>query len=163
LGLGALVTVGFALFFADRREHFVVQGSLIAAISALIVGGLLLVWFLDHPYENSSGSIKPDAMERQLAIVQSEHRRVTPPWDESGHPVSLPAERLDAADALGESGGPEDAAEQMPAEEGLRVALDRVAERRVPGTATLDAATPGDRVVGAHGPARVARLVQHGQ
>jgi len=91
LGLGALVTVGFALFFADRREHFIVQGTLIAAITALITGGLLLVWFLDHPYENSSGSIKPDAMERQLVIVQSEHRGVTPPCDESGHPVGRTA------------------------------------------------------------------------
>src|SRR5262249_48232341 len=32
LGLGAFVTIGFAMFFVDRREHFVVQGSLIAAI-----------------------------------------------------------------------------------------------------------------------------------
>src|SRR5215813_2939430 len=27
LGLGAFVTIGFALFFADRREHFIVQAS----------------------------------------------------------------------------------------------------------------------------------------
>jgi ABC-type multidrug transport system fused ATPase/permease subunit len=72
LGLGAIVTIGFALFFADRREHFIVQGSLIAAITALVVAGLLLVWFLDHPYENRSGSIKPDEMERQLVIVEAE-------------------------------------------------------------------------------------------
>jgi hypothetical protein len=87
LGLGAFITIGFALFFADRREHFIVQGSLIAAIAALVVSGLLLVWFLDHPYENRSGSIQPDEMERQLAIVEAEHRNVAPPCDESGHPV----------------------------------------------------------------------------
>jgi protein-S-isoprenylcysteine O-methyltransferase Ste14 len=72
LGLGAIVTVGFALFFADRREAFIVQGSLIGAIAALVVAGLLLIWFLDHPYENRSGSIKPDEMERQLVIVEAE-------------------------------------------------------------------------------------------
>jgi Protein of unknown function (DUF4239) len=72
LGLGAFVTVGFALFFADRREHFIVQGSLIGAITALVVAGLLLVWFLDHPYENRAGSIKPDEMERQLVVLQAE-------------------------------------------------------------------------------------------
>jgi hypothetical protein len=72
LGLGAFVTIGFAMFFADRREHFIVQGSLIGAITALVVSGLLLIWFLDHPYENQSGSIKPDEMERQLVIVQAE-------------------------------------------------------------------------------------------
>ena len=91
LGLGAFVTVGFALFFADRREHFLVQGSLIAAIAALVVSGLLLVWFLDHPYENRSGSIKPDEMERQLVIIEGEHKRAAPPCDEDGHPMGLPA------------------------------------------------------------------------
>jgi hypothetical protein len=90
LFLGAFITIGFALFFADRREHFIVQGSLIAAITALVVSGLLLVWFLDHPYENQSGSIKPDEMERQLVIVQAEHRDVPPPCDESGRPLARP-------------------------------------------------------------------------
>jgi hypothetical protein len=89
--LGAFITIGFALFFADRREHFIVQGSLIAAIAALVVSGLLLVWFLDHPYENRSGSIKPDEMEHQLVIIESEHRSVPPPCDEDGHPVGVPA------------------------------------------------------------------------
>jgi hypothetical protein len=87
LGLGAFITIGFALFFADRREAFIVQASLIAAIAALVISGLLLVWFLDHPYENQSGSIKPDEMERELAVVQAEHRDVTPPCDEDGHPA----------------------------------------------------------------------------
>jgi protein-S-isoprenylcysteine O-methyltransferase Ste14 len=89
--LGAFITIGFALFFADRREHFVVQGSLIGAITALVVSGLLLVWFLDHPYQNQSGSIKPDEMERQLVIVENEHMHVTPPCDESGNPTGVPA------------------------------------------------------------------------
>jgi hypothetical protein len=92
LGLGAFVTIGFALFFADRREHFIVQGSLIAAITALVVSGLILVWFLDHPYENRSGSIKPDEMERQLVIVEGEQKTVPRPCDEEGNPVALPAE-----------------------------------------------------------------------
>jgi hypothetical protein len=91
LFLGAFITIGFALFFADRREHFIVQGTLIAAITALVVSGLLLVWFLDHPYENRSGSIKPDEMERQLVIVESEHRDVPPPCDEGGNPLGRPA------------------------------------------------------------------------
>jgi hypothetical protein len=91
LGLGAAMTIGFALFFADRREHFIVQGALIAAITVLVVSGLLLVWFLDHPYRNSSGSIKPDEMERLLPIVESEHRDAVRPCDAVGHPVDQPA------------------------------------------------------------------------
>ena len=87
LGLGAFVTIGFALFFADRREPFLVQGSLIGAIAALVVSGLLLVWFLDHPYENRSGSIKPDEMERQLVIVESEQVGAPQLCDSEGHPL----------------------------------------------------------------------------
>jgi hypothetical protein len=91
LFLGAFITIGFALFFADRREHFIVQGSLIAAIAALVVSGLILVWFLDHPYENQSGSIKPDELERQLVIIRAEHMDVAPPCDEAGRRIDQPA------------------------------------------------------------------------
>jgi hypothetical protein len=91
LFLGAFITIGFAMFFADRRENFIVQGSLIGAITALVISGLLLVWFLDHPYENTSGSIKPDEVERQLVIIRAEHRAVAPPCDEAGNPIGQPA------------------------------------------------------------------------
>jgi Protein of unknown function (DUF4239) len=87
LGVGALMTLGFALFFADRRELFFVQGSLIAAVTVLVVSGLLLVWFLDHPYENRSGSIKPEEMERLLPLVEAEHESVAAPCNEEGSPV----------------------------------------------------------------------------
>ena len=87
LGLGAFVTIGFAMFFADRREHFIVQGSLIGAITALVVAGLLLIWFLDHPYENRSGSIKPDEMERQLVIVEAEQANAPRRCDGQGRPL----------------------------------------------------------------------------
>lgn len=92
LGVGAVMTIGFALFFADRREHFIVQGFLIGAVTALVVSGLLLVWFLDHPYENQSGSIKPDEMERQLPIIEHEHAAVAVPCDQDGDRVSRPAQ-----------------------------------------------------------------------
>lgn len=87
LGVGATVTIGFAFFFADRREHFIVQGSLMGAIAGLVVAGLLLVWFLDHPYENSSGSIKPAEMERQLVIVQAEQVSAPQLCDTQGRPL----------------------------------------------------------------------------
>src|SRR5262249_19819540 len=87
LGLGAFVTIGFAMFFADRREHFIVQGALIAAITALVVSGLLLIWFLDHPYQNQSGSIKPDEMQRQLAIIEAEQVGAPQLCDALGHPL----------------------------------------------------------------------------
>jgi hypothetical protein len=84
LALGAALTIGFALLFADRRERFLVQGCLIAGISALVTAGLLLVWFLDHPYADESGSIKPSEMQRQLEIVEHEQQDVTPPCNVAG-------------------------------------------------------------------------------
>jgi Protein of unknown function (DUF4239) len=72
LVLGALVTVLLVLLFADRRERAFVQGGMMAAVTTMVVAGLMLVWFLDHPYENKSGSIKPVEMERSLEIMKAE-------------------------------------------------------------------------------------------
>jgi hypothetical protein len=88
LVLGAVLTIGFMLLFADRRESFLVQGSIIAAVSALVTAGLLLVWFLDHPYANESGSIKPTEMETSLRIVEHEQRDVIPPCTPVGEPLA---------------------------------------------------------------------------
>jgi Protein of unknown function (DUF4239) len=84
LGLGAALTIGFPLLFADRRESFLVEGSLIAAIAALVTAGLMLVWFLDHPYANDPGSIKPTEMRIALGIVEDEQPDVVPPCDSAG-------------------------------------------------------------------------------
>lgn len=43
----------------------------------------VLVYFLDHPYANWSGSIKPVEMERSLATIEEGHRT---PCDERGNP-----------------------------------------------------------------------------
>jgi hypothetical protein len=84
--LGAGLTIGFAFLFADRRESFLVQGSIAGAVAALVTSGLLLVWFLDHPYADQSGSIRPTEMEISLAIVEEEQPDVEPPCDSAGEP-----------------------------------------------------------------------------
>jgi hypothetical protein len=43
-----------------------VQTALAAAVTIMVVTGLVLVWFLDHPFQNSTGSIKPVEMERSI-------------------------------------------------------------------------------------------------
>lgn len=89
--LGAALTIGIALLFADRREvHFLIQAALMAAICALVTSGLLLVWFLDHPYGDEPGNIRPTQMERILEVVEGEHRGVTPPCNSAGEPTRLP-------------------------------------------------------------------------
>jgi hypothetical protein len=86
LVLGAGLTIGFAFLFVDRRESFVIQGSIIGAVSALVTSGLLLVWFLDHPYADESGSIRPTEMEIALAIVEQEQQDVAAPCNAEGEP-----------------------------------------------------------------------------
>jgi hypothetical protein len=47
---------------------------MVAAVAIIVVSGLVLVRFLDRPYEGKSGSIKSVAMERTLAQMEREHR-----------------------------------------------------------------------------------------
>jgi hypothetical protein len=59
-----------------------------ATLAIIVVSGLVLVRFLDHPYENKSGSIRPTAMERTLAQMEREYR-------ESGQAVARCADFAD--------------------------------------------------------------------
>ena len=68
--IGAVVVIATVGFFADSRESAVAQAAMIAAVAIIVVSGLVLVRFLDKPYENKSGSIKPTAMERTLEQMQ---------------------------------------------------------------------------------------------
>lgn len=70
--VGALVVIAGVGLFADSAEARVPQAAMIAAVAGLVVSGLLLVRFLDKPYENQSGSIKPTALTRSLELMQRE-------------------------------------------------------------------------------------------
>jgi hypothetical protein len=70
--IGAVVVIATVGFFADVRETPVTQAAMIAAIAIIVVSGLVLVQFLDHPYEDKSGSIKPTAMTRTLEQMHGE-------------------------------------------------------------------------------------------
>jgi hypothetical protein len=59
-------------FFADAEERRLPQASMIAAVAVVVVSGLVLVRFLDKPYANKSGSIKPTAMMRTLNLIEAE-------------------------------------------------------------------------------------------
>jgi hypothetical protein len=72
--IGAVVVIASVGLFADRRESAATQAAMVAAVAIIVVSGLVLVRFLDQPYEDQSGSIKPAAMERTLALMESEHR-----------------------------------------------------------------------------------------
>jgi hypothetical protein len=69
LGLRGIVAVLLALVFSDRRERFLVQASLMAAFTTVVAGGLILVWSLDDPYRDATGSITPVEMQRSITIM----------------------------------------------------------------------------------------------
>jgi hypothetical protein len=72
--VGGVVVIGSVCLFADRQEARFPQAAQISAVAILVVSGLMLVRFLDKPYENQSGSIKPTAMTRTLALMETEHQ-----------------------------------------------------------------------------------------
>ena len=69
--LSAVIFV-FMLFFADRGERAVVQGMLMGSVVAAITSLLLLLAFLDNPFQDGVGGLQPTAMERTLRLVGQE-------------------------------------------------------------------------------------------
>lgn len=57
--LSAGIVWGFVFLFADRAGGAVVQSTLIGAVTAMLVSGLLLVNCLDYPYTEGAGSLQP--------------------------------------------------------------------------------------------------------
>jgi hypothetical protein len=82
----------FMLFFADRGERAITQAVLMGSVTAVIVSMLLLISFLDSPFHEGIGGVRPSAMERTLRIVdealQAVDQRVLLPCDAQGVPTS---------------------------------------------------------------------------
>ena len=72
--VGAVVVIATVGFFADREEAALPQAAMIAAVAVIVTSGLILVRFLDKPYESKSGSIEPSAMARSLELMATEKR-----------------------------------------------------------------------------------------
>jgi hypothetical protein len=80
----------FMLFFADSAERAVVQATMIGGVAIVITSTLLLLWFLDNPFQAGIGGLRPVAMERGIRILDQEAAAVGGkfkiPCDEQGHP-----------------------------------------------------------------------------
>ena len=89
--ISAVVFV-FMLFFADRSEGAVTQAVLMGSVTTVVVSMLLLITFLDSPFQKGIGGVRPVAMERTLGTIdeaiQAVGLRVNPPCDARGVPVS---------------------------------------------------------------------------
>ena len=89
LGIGALLNIAFVIVFLDRRgESLLVHCILMAAVTAVVAAGLLLVWFLDHPYEDADGGIRPVEMERTIGQVEEERPDLNAPCGPDGTPLA---------------------------------------------------------------------------
>lgn len=87
LMLGAGLTVLYLLLFADRRERWWSQGTMIGSITTLVVSSLLVVNFLDHPFTEDGAYVPPDEMDTTLQLIEDEvsgDPSVTFPCDEQG-------------------------------------------------------------------------------
>jgi hypothetical protein len=59
----------------------------VAGYAALIAAGLLVVYFLDHPYQPHTGGIQPSAMRRTLVMMRNLEPTLRVSCTESGQPV----------------------------------------------------------------------------
>ena len=72
LFLSAGAIFAFMLFFADSGERAIVQGTMMGTVAVVITSTLLLLWFLDNPYQRGVGGLRPTAMERTLGLLELE-------------------------------------------------------------------------------------------
>jgi hypothetical protein len=86
--LGGVVAIGLQLTMTDRRERFLVQAAMVAGVAAVVAAGLLLVQFLDHPYDRNLGSIKPAEMRQTLAMIGRQSADLQLACDATGRPIS---------------------------------------------------------------------------
>jgi hypothetical protein len=87
--ISALIFV-YMLFFADSGERAVVQALLMGTVVAAVVSMLLLLQFLNNPFHDGFGGLRPVAMERTLKIIDQQLRAIeqpiAPPCDANGNP-----------------------------------------------------------------------------
>ena len=90
LFISAVVFV-YMLFFADSGERAVTQGLLMGAVASVITTLLLLLQFLDNPFQSGVGGLQPAAMERSLRVLDevlpTVVRDLVLPCDAEGRPL----------------------------------------------------------------------------
>jgi hypothetical protein len=85
LVLGGCIAAALQLALAGSGVRF--HASLVAGYAALITAGLLVVYFLDHPYQPHTGGIQPSAMHRTLVMMRNLEPNLPVSCSDSGQPV----------------------------------------------------------------------------
>jgi hypothetical protein len=88
----SVVIFVYMLFFADSGEGAVTQAVLMGSVASVIVAMLLLIRFLDSPFHEGVGGVRPVAMERTLRMIDeaiaATGTRAPVPCDEQGNSSS---------------------------------------------------------------------------
>jgi hypothetical protein len=84
---GGCVAVAMQLSMADPRERLQVQALMVAGLASVVAAGLLIVYFLDHPYQRHAGGIQPTAMRQVLVMMRNLEPNLSPGCTQSGRPV----------------------------------------------------------------------------
>lgn len=84
---GGFVAVALQISVVDPRERFSVLGPMIAGVAGVVAAGLLVVYFLDHPYQQNPGGIQPSAMRQTLTSVRNLAPGLQPACSQTGLPV----------------------------------------------------------------------------
>ena len=87
LVFGGCVAVALQLGMADPRERLRVHALLLAGLAGVVAAGLLVVSFLDHPYQRHAGGIQPNAMRRTLVMITNLEPGLSVPCSQSGRPT----------------------------------------------------------------------------
>ena len=84
---GAFCLVGYVVLLASNKERALVQCVQIGGVTAFIVISLLLVDFLDHPFRDGTGSLRPTSMMFGLHEMERDGgSALTLPCDNAGNP-----------------------------------------------------------------------------
>jgi hypothetical protein len=82
-----VVAVSLQLGMADPREPLRVHGLLLAGLASVVAACLLIVYFLDHPYQSPTGGIEPSAMRQTVMMIGGLEPNLRAGCDQAGRPV----------------------------------------------------------------------------
>lgn len=89
LFLSAALIFMYVLFFADSGERATSQALIMGAVVSVVVSLLLLLQFLNSPFHEGFGGLRPVAMERTLDIISQQFDvlglETEPPCDAVGN------------------------------------------------------------------------------
>lgn len=90
LFFSAALIVVFTVFFADRGERAVAQAVLMGSVVAALSSLLLLLYFLDTPFRDGLGGLRPISMEQTIQYLDIVLEGVGPdePCDITGTALS---------------------------------------------------------------------------